>query len=75
MLYACLFARQLNSAVWLNREARPDYLFDEDPWISVTDHGPAVAGGKIVYGKAGGVHPNLVHRSRILPIHNGAWLR
>ena len=67
------------SAVWLNREAntwdaRPDYLFDEDPWISVTDHGPAIAGGKIVYGGDGSAS---THAATILPIHNGAnvWIR
>jgi len=67
------------SAVWLNREAntwdaRPDYLFDEDPWISVTDHGPAIAAGKIVYGGDGSAS---THAATILPIHNGAnvWIR
>ena len=62
------------SAIWLNREEHPTYPYSEDPWISVTDHSLAVAGGKIVYGEGG--HQNAL-RTAVLPIHNGAnvWIR
>ena len=36
------------SALWLNREARGSYPYDEDPWISVRDH-PTL----VVYGEDG----------------------
>ena len=52
------------SARWYNR-----YGAREDPWISVTDHGPAIHAGKIVYGENSF---GSTHASAILPIHNGA---
>ena len=65
---------QFGSTVKLIRGTPGPTTFDEDPWISVTDHGPAVAGGKIVYGGDGSAS---THAATILPIHNGAnvWIR
>ena len=55
------------TAAWYSR---PDAT---DPWISVTDHGSAIPGGKVVYGadNFGGDHATT-----ILPHHNGAnvWI-
>ena len=55
------------TAAWYSR---PDAT---DPWISVTDHGSAIPGGKVVYGadSFGGDHATT-----ILPHHNGAnvWI-
>jgi len=51
-------------AKWYNRDGK-----SEDPWISVTDHGPAIAAGEIVYGEASF---GLTHASAVLPLHDGA---
>ena len=41
----------------------------EDPWISLTDHGPAIQQGNIVYGEN---HFGSAHASKVLPAHKGA---
>ena len=41
----------------------------EDPWISLTDHGPAISQGNILYGEQ---HYGGNHARKILPIHKGA---
>ena len=41
----------------------------EDPWVSINDHGAAIAQGNIVYGEAGF---GSTHASAVLPLHNGA---
>eukprot|EP00984_Skeletonema_dohrnii_P037607 scaffold39855_cov161-Skeletonema_dohrnii-CCMP3373.AAC.1 len=53
-----------SSAKWLNRDG-----IDEDPWVSIIDHIPAVPAGKILYGEAsyGGDHA-----ANILPSSGGA---
>ena len=51
-------------ARWYNRNG-----YQEDPWISLTDHDGARTTGNILYGgnRAGGTHATT-----ILPYHNGA---
>ena len=51
-------------ARWYNREGAA-----EDPWISLTNHGPAIGQGNILYGENswGGAHA-----AKVLPIHDGA---
>ena len=41
----------------------------EDPWISLTDHHPAIGQGDILYGEN---HFGGGHAKNILPQHNGA---
>jgi len=41
----------------------------EDPWLSLIDHGDAIAAGKILYG-ANSFNGN--HATKVLPVHNGA---
>ena len=41
----------------------------EDPWISLTDHHPAIGQGNILYG---GNNFGGIHATAILPKHNGA---
>lgn len=41
----------------------------EDPWVSLTDHGPAIGQGNIIYGEN---NYGSTHASAVLPSHNGA---
>mmetsp|Transcript_122259 Transcript_122259/g.280045 ORF Transcript_122259/g.280045 Transcript_122259/m.280045 type:complete len:582 (-) Transcript_122259:229-1974(-) len=52
------------TAKWYRRQGA-----SEDPWISITDHHPAIGDGDIVYGANG---YGGTHAAAVLPIHNGA---
>jgi len=53
-----------SSARWYRRQG-----VREDPWISLSDHHPAIGAGEILYG---GASFGSTHASAILPHHNGA---
>jgi len=53
-----------HSARWYRRNG-----VQEDPWISLSDHHPAIGTGDILYG---GDSFGQTHASAILPHHNGA---
>jgi len=53
-----------HSARWYRRNG-----VREDPWISLSDHHPAIGAGDILYGGDSFGH---THASAILPHHNGA---
>ena len=42
---------------------------NEDPWISLNDHGAAISAGNILYG---GSHFGSTHATAVLPKHKGA---
>jgi len=52
------------TAKWYRRQGA-----SEDPWISITDHHPAIGAGDILYG---GANFGSTHASAVLPIHDGA---
>ena len=52
------------TAYWYRRSGAT-----EDPWISLSDHSPAIAAGQIMYG---GNSFGGAHASNILPVNNGA---
>ena len=52
------------SAKWYRRQGN-----NEDPWVSLTDHGPAIGEGNIIYGEN---HFGSRHAENILPAHKGA---
>ena len=52
------------SARWYRRSGNK-----EDPWISLTDHHPAIGQGNILYGEN---HFGSTHANKILPQHKGA---
>ena len=51
-------------AVWLRRATQ-----NEDPWISLTDHGPATFNAQVIYGEASYSVPSY---TRLPQGHNGA---
>ena len=53
-------------AIWYNRIGGES----EDPWLSLTDHGPAAGEGNIIYGEANYNRNSVM--TKILPLHNGA---
>ena len=51
-------------AIWYRRKGNK-----EDPWISLTDHSPAIGKGHILYGENG---YGGSHASKVLPLGKGA---